>query len=419
MEANRLGHSLSRILIGVMALVVGCGDSQSDDGDGASGATGGTAGEGSSGSGGSSMSGSGGNAPLAGRGGSSGAGLGGGSAANAGQGGSGGTSGSAGASPVPDAFPKGFGPVETVLDGLTSPARIQFRDGYLYFTELGTAGVQNSRLARLGATGVVETLLEGLDIGGMFLDEDELFVSERGTRKVFRMPYATLTPELFVQAELMVADMERIGERIWLTLFDHASPASTQVYGLDRTTKERADLLKLSTGTDVIFTYLSSAGENLYLSTLPLPSGSGNNEGLYKRGPTKVGITVPGIWANHTSTDASHVYFSDQTTGLIFRQAHTADNQPEVLATGQASPYHVQVTSDGIYWSNSTNCDESDTRPGSIQALPLSGGTPVPVATNETCAGAIVTDVDYVYWTRTLGPDGVGDDSIVRAPKLR
>lgn len=410
MEVKR--NSLSPILIGLAALAFGCGDSKSDDGGGNSGATGGTASGGSSGGGssGGGMPGTGGVEMLAGRGGSSGPG--GSSGASAGW------AGSAGSPPVPESFPTGFGPVETVLDGLTNPARLQLHDGYLYFTEIGALDVLNGRLARISPTGVLETLLTGQDIAGMYLDEDELFVSERGTRKVFRMPYATLTPELFYESDLKVADMERIGERIWMTFFNDETPRSIAVYGLDRTTKERSDVLPLTTGASIVFTYLSAAGDNLYLSTLPLGDSTSNN-GFYKRSPSKVGVTVPGIWANHTSTDASYVYFGDQTSGIIFRQAHTADNQPEVLATGQAAPYHVQVASDGIYWSNSTNCDASDTRPGSIQALPLGGGTPVPVATNEACPGAVTTDPDYVYWTRTVGMDSVGADSIVRASKLR
>jgi hypothetical protein len=319
---------------------------------------------------------------------------------------------------LPEGFPIGFGAPEIVLDGLTLPARIGFHDGYLYFTEMGTNASEDSRLGRISPSGDVETILTGQDIAGMYLDEDELFVSERATRRVFRVPYSTLLPELFVEAELAVADIERIGERVWLTLFDAAGARATGVYALDRTTKARTDLLPVVSGVNFLFTYLSAAGENLYVATIPFGSPS-TNHGFYKRSNTAAGVTVPNIRANHTSNDATHVYFADQTSGLIFRQAHTADNQPEVLATGQAAPYSVQVTADGIYWSNSSSCDSADTRPGSIQALPLGGGTPVPVAEDELCPESVATDSDYVYWTRTLAPEGTDNDSIVRARKLR
>jgi hypothetical protein len=416
---TQLGHnSHSLILIGLIGLLPACGDSQGDDegtgGHGNSGASGGTASGGSAGSGGSNAGGpgSGGSGALAGRGGSAGSGAVGGGAA-----GKGGSAGSAGSEVVPTAFPSGFGAPEIVLGGMTNPARLGFHEGYLYFTEIGTRAAADGRLGRISPNGEVQTILTGQDIAGMYLDEAELFVSERGTRRVFRVPYATLTPELFVEAELMVADIERVGERIWLTLFNSESPRSTGVYALDRTTKERTELLPLTTGADLIFTYLSAAGENLYVSTIPFGSVSANH-GFYKRSGTAAGVTVPGIWANHTSVDASYVYFSDRTSGIIFRQAHTANNQPEVLATGQAEPFSVQVTADGIYWSNSISCG-GETTTGSVQALPLAGGTPIPVAENEMCPESIATNADYVYWTRTIEPGEMADDSIMRARKLR
>jgi hypothetical protein len=403
------------VLIGLIGLLSACGDGQGDDdgagGEGNSGASGGTASGGSSGSGGSAGGpGSGGSGALAGRGGAAGNGATGGSGA-----GKGGSSGSAGSTALPQDFPTGFGAPEVVLGDMTNPARLGFHDGYLYFTEMGTRETTDSRLGRISPSGDVETILTGQDIAGMYLDDDELFVSERGTRRVFRVPYATLTPELFVEAELMVADIERIGERIWLTLFSSESPRTTGVYALDRTTKERTELLPIASA-DIIFTYLSAAGDNLYLSTSPSNSSSANH-GFYKRSGTTAGVTVPGILVNHTSTDANYVYFADETSGMIFRQAHNANNQPEVLATGQVQPYSVQVTADGIYWSNSAHCN--GVTPGSVKALPLAGGTPIPVAEDEMCPESIATDANYVYWTRTLAAEGSENDSIMRARKLR
>lgn len=426
MEAQRGRKSDSIILIGAVALACACGNSKNNAGDEGVGGTS------FAGSGGMSGGGTGGTSGGSGdTGGTSGGTNGGGAAPTGGTTASGGASGStggtqtgagtgggAGSSSAPEPFPAGFGPVETVLDGLSNPWRIAFHDGFLYFTELGGVSDQqgNSRLARMAPNGSVETLLAGQDIVALYLDEAELFVVERGTLSVFRMPYATLTPELFTQTELPVADVERIGERIWLTVFDGNEPYATGAYALDRTTKQRTELLPVTTGTDFIFTYLSAGGGNLYLSTIPF--GASANDGLYKYTGSSAGITVAGVWPEITSTDATHVYFADQHDGRVLRQRHDTDNQPEVLATAQYSPHSVQIRPGGIYWTNAAGCDEGDERVGSVRALPLGGGTPVSVSESEICPGAITTEGDYVYWTRSPNYEGVGDDSIVRARKL-
>ena len=225
-----------------------------------------------------------------------------------------------------------------MLDGLTNPARLQLHDGYLYFTEMGPFDVLNSRLARISPTGVLETLLMGQDIAGMYLDEDELFVSERGTRKVFRMPYATLTPELFHESDLKVADMERIGERIWMTFFNDETPRSIAVYGLDRTTKERSESLPLPR-CKTHLTYLRRCRDNLYLSTFrstirPATSASTS------AGPTKVGL--PSRHLGHPHLHRRELLYFTTDHGRIFAKLTRPTISPR-SRHGPGRPYHVQV----------------------------------------------------------------------------
>jgi hypothetical protein len=52
-------------------------------------------------------------------------------------------------------------------------------------------------------------------------------------------------------------------------------------------------------------------------------------------------------------------------------------------------------------------------------ARALAGGQPVTVASAELCPQAMITDADFVYWIRENTADGVGDDIIMRAKKLR
>ena len=56
---------------------------------------------------------------------------------------------------------------------------------------------------------------------------------------------------------------------------------------------------------------------------------------------------------------------------------------------------------------------------GSVVARGHAASAPVTVATSERCPQAITTDSDYVYWIRENPADATGDDTIVRAKKLR
>lgn len=118
-------------------------------------------------------------------------------------------------------------------------------------------------------------------------------------------------------------------------------------------------------------------------------------------------------------TDANFVYFGAQSDGRILRQAHSATMSPELVADGQNRPFAVIADAGGIYWSNGPDCEPNVAPTGSVVARALAGGAPVTVAAGERCPQAIVTDAEYVYWIRENPADGVGDDAILRAKKLR
>jgi hypothetical protein len=377
-----------------------CGGDSSDAASGGSSATGGGSATGGTGSstGGSTQSG--------------------GSAQSGGSTGTGGraTGGTAqGGAQQAEGFPASFGSAEPLVTKLTRPVRIGFKNGFLYFTEMGLDDGSNSRLARRDAAGNVQTLFSGNTVAALFLDDDELFFVERGTHSVFRMKYQTLTPELFASTPdtVTVGDVGRLGENIWFSEFG-TDGKSTAVVTKPRAGGAFQDVLPAG-DHGVVFSYMTIAAGQVYLSTL------GMNMGLFKGSASSAPVlSVAGVIPRRVAADEKFVYFGSESDGRVLRQAHSATMSAELVADGQNHPFGLAVDSGGVYWTNGPDCDGDSTSPkGSVAARALAGGAPVVVAANEQCPQAITTDSDFVYWIRENPADNLGDDSIVRAKKVR
>jgi hypothetical protein len=313
----------------------------------------------------------------------------------------------------------GFGAPEVLVPNLTRPVRIGFHGGYLYFTEMGLDDGTHSRLARRDAAGKIETLYTGNGVAALYLDDDELFFVERGARSVFRMKYATLTPELFASAPptttttMTVGDVARVGETIWLSQFSTDGRWTAVVTKARDGSVTREPLPAAEAG--FIFTYFAVGGGQLYLATQGAAAS-----GLYKvTASGAAGVSVRGVSPNRIAADATHVYFGSKLDGRILRQRHSETMNPELVASEQSQPYAVTVDAGGIYWTNGPDCNEGAPAAGSVMAKPVASGTPVSVSPLEGCPQAIATDSDYVYWIREKVSNVAGDDTIVRAKKLR
>ena len=381
----------------LVTALFGCGESSSAGDDGSGGGSAAQAGSGATGGAGGSATG--------------GSATGGSTTGGSATGGSAGATGGSAGMPPTGSFPMGFGPPEPIVTGLTFPARLGMKDGYLYFTEAGLDDGTHSRLARRAPSGNVETLFAGNRVVALHLDDTELFFVERGTSTVYRMSYATLEPVVFTTTTMTVADVDRNGEMIWITEYTSAQ-TNTAVSVFDRAGTLLAQPVPPS-NPGFFFTYLAVGGGNVYVSTV------GSNTALYKIPPSGTGgITVPSVDPQFIAADASHVYFTSLSDGTVLRQAHSATMQPEELATDQAYPFAIAVDGSGAYWTNGGDCVTAPVTGGSVMGTPLAGSAPVAVATGERCPQAIATDADYVYWTREADYLTVGDDSIVRARKL-
>jgi hypothetical protein len=70
---------------------------------------------------------------------------------------------------------------------------------------------------------------------------------------------------------------------------------------------------------------------------------------------------------------------------------------PEVLVTGQNMPLNLVVDSTSIYWVNRNAA-------GSVRKIPLSGGSPVELASDRTYPDQLVSDGQTLYWDEwTMG----------------
>lgn len=97
------------------------------------------------------------------------------------------------------------------------------------------------------------------------------------------------------------------------------------------------------------------------------------------------------------AVDDLHVYWTDADAGTVAR-VDKAGVSIEVLATGQAHPTRITVDAESVYWTN-----EGDPGcvavTGSVMKRAKSGGAAVVVAAAQRCARGIAVDGQYVYWT--------------------
>jgi hypothetical protein len=109
-------------------------------------------------------------------------------------------------------------------------------------------------------------------------------------------------------------------------------------------------------------------------------------------GPVVLVSGEPG--ARGIAVDATHVYWTNQTTGTIGR-VPIAGGDPEWIATDQVSPYAIAVDDTHAYWS--------DQGGDAIMRTVKDGSespTQVAVAYDPT---AIAIDGTHVYWAGSLG----------------
>lgn len=144
-----------------------------------------------------------------------------------------------------------------------------------------------------------------------------------------------------------------------------------------------------SDANNVYFTAKNGAGEVAYVS---LSTGQPTVL-VYDGAVTPRGVAV----------DSTYVYWLDQAGGTVNR-VPIAGGTSTTLATGQASPTGLAYDSGNLYWTNYV-------ANGSVMKMPAVGGCMQPIATSQGLPYHIVVDATSVYWTTS------GDGTVMSAPK--
>ncbi|APR84845.1 Putative serine/threonine-protein kinase pknH [Minicystis rosea] len=170
----------------------------------------------------------------------------------------------------------------------------------------------------------------------------------------------------------------------------------------------------------VPFNGLPDGGVEDLLTGNPLANGlafDGTNifwanrqDGYVKRGDidlsneTTLGIgDVP--WG--VAVDGSRIYWTEQGSAPKIGKVMTASKadgaDAKALATEQASPQGIAVDDTSVYWANRDD--------GTINKVPLAGGSVTVVAAGQATPIKIALDASHVYWANYDG------DAIMKAPK--
>jgi hypothetical protein len=101
------------------------------------------------------------------------------------------------------------------------------------------------------------------------------------------------------------------------------------------------------------------------------------------------------------AADATHVYWTNRGDGTVARHELAAPGT-NTIATGQNGPGGIAVDATHVYWAN---------QGGTIVKMEKGGGTPVELASGQSVAESVAVDETHVYWTAP------GDGTVMRVAK--
>jgi hypothetical protein len=75
----------------------------------------------------------------------------------------------------------------------------------------------------------------------------------------------------------------------------------------------------------------------------------------------------------------------------------------------------IAVDANNVYWTNQGVCpDDGGPCSGAVMKVPVTGGTPVTLASGEYSPTSIAVDDTSVYWLNQAGPGGTANGAVKR-----
>jgi hypothetical protein len=115
---------------------------------------------------------------------------------------------------------------------------------------------------------------------------------------------------------------------------------------------------------------------------------------------------------NQIAVRGGVVYWTNTAEGGVYKVGSNGGT-PSQLASGPA--LGIAVDDANVYWT-SPNGACSSAGPtcsgGKVMRLPIGGGTPTTLASNEYEPKVIAVDATSVYWANASGPGGTGDGAV-------
>jgi len=144
---------------------------------------------------------------------------------------------------------------------------------------------------------------------------------------------------------------------------------------------DQDDVVWVDTGSDAIGSVPFTNGYPSGQPTYPIEPEEG---GMAVNGPVAIAVdpSKPGI-----------IYWVDQLSGTVNKMP-VGGGTITPLATDRSKPVSIAVDSTYVYW-----IDNGMTSDGSVNKVPIVGGAATPLATGQTNPWRLAVDANYVYWT--------------------
>jgi hypothetical protein len=156
--------------------------------------------------------------------------------------------------------------------------------------------------------------------------------------------------------------------------------------------------------------YGGEASATILVMRAPIGGGMPAQVGVFTVGPD--GQTGSPIVSIAAAADATSLYWTSNaywatggptgfTTGTVMKMP-LAGGSPITLASNQSNPSSIAVDGTNVYWTNTGPSSDPSTGPaqpvGSVMKVSATGGTPITLVSGQTAPSGIALDSTSVYW---------------------